>query len=116
VVHKAPGGGLYGIFVRKGNPKFSISTTFAAKDSDDVFTLLRNDTECDYELSVNSGADAQLTVSIPHMHAKTTKLGFDGEMVVWQIEGDESTCFDEDGDTPPITVGVTNAVAAYLTT
>jgi len=36
-------------------------------------------------------------------------------MIVWQIEGDESSCFDASGTTPPITVGVTNAVAAYLT-
>jgi hypothetical protein len=115
-VHKAPGGGLYGIFVRKGNPKFSISTTIAAKDTDDTYTLFKNDTETDYELTVNSGAAAQLTVSIPHAHFKTTKLGFDGDMVVWQLEGDESTCFDESGTTPPITVGVINAVAEYLAT
>jgi len=113
-VHKAPGGGLYGIFVRKGNPKFSITTTLAAKDADDVYTLFTNDTETDYELTINSGASAQLTVSIPHAHFKTTKLGFDGDMVVWQLEGDESTCYDANGVTPPITVSVTNAVAAYL--
>ena len=114
-IHKAPGGGLYGIFVRKGNPKFSISTTIAAKDTDDTYTLFENDTECDYELTVNSGSAAQLTVSIPHMHSKATKMGLDGDMIVWQIEGDESSCFDASGTTPPITVGVTNAVAAYLT-
>ena len=113
-VHKAPGGGLYGIFVRKGNPKFSISTTIAAKDTEDVFTLFDADTETDYELTVNSGAAAQLTISIPHAHFKTTKLGFDGDMTVWQLEGDESTCYDENGTTPPITVSVTNAVVAYL--
>jgi hypothetical protein len=113
-VHKAPGGGLYGIFVKKGNPKFSITTTLAAKDTDDVYTLFKSDTECDYALVVNSGADAQLTVSIPHAHFKTTKLGFDGDTIVWQLEGDESTCYDASGTTPPITVGVVNAVAAYL--
>ena len=35
-------------------------------------------------------------------------------MTVWQLEGDESTCYDENGTTPPITVSVTNAVVAYL--
>jgi hypothetical protein len=35
-------------------------------------------------------------------------------MVVWQIEGDESSCFDLAG-VSPITVTVANAVAAYLT-
>jgi hypothetical protein len=113
VVHKAPGGGLYGIFVRKGNPKFSLSTTFAAKDTDDIYTLFQNDTAADYELTVNSGAAAQMTISIPQMHLKTTKLGFDGDMIVWQVENDETTNYQAAG-VPPVTVTVTNALAAYL--
>lgn len=112
-VHKAPGGGLYGIFVRKGNPKFSLSSTFAAKESDDVYTLFQNDTAADYEMTVNSGAAAQMTVSIPQMHLKTTKLGFDGDMVVWQVENDETTNYQAAG-VPPISISVTNGVAAYL--
>jgi hypothetical protein len=68
VVHKAPGGGLYGIFVRKGNPKFSLSTTFAAKDTDDIYTLFQNDTASDYELTVASGDIAQMNIIIPQMH------------------------------------------------
>jgi hypothetical protein len=114
VLHRAPGGGLYGIFVRKGNPKFSLSTTFAAKDTDDIYTLFQNDTACDYELAVNSGDDSQLTVSIPAMHLKTAKLGLDGDMVVWQVENDETTNYQAAG-TPPITVAVVNSLAAYLT-
>jgi hypothetical protein len=114
-VHRAPGGGLYGIFVRKGNPKFSLSTTIAAKDTDDVFTLLQNDTASSYSLAVNSGASAQLTVTIPQAHLKTTKLGFDGEMVVWQIEADETSCYDVSG-APPITAQVINGVPTYLVT
>jgi len=113
VVHRAPGGGLYGIFVRKGNPKFSLTTTFAAKDTDDVYTRFDNDTACDYELAVNSGADAKLTISVPQMHLKTTKLGFDGDMVVWQVENDETTNYQAAG-VPPISIGVTNSVASYL--
>jgi hypothetical protein len=112
-VHKAPGGGLYGIFVRKQNPKFSFSTTIAAKDTDDTYTLFENDTATDVVWAVNSGASAQLTVTIPVAHLKTTKLGFDKDMVVWQIEGDETTCYDV-GGTPPISVQVVTAQAAYL--
>jgi hypothetical protein len=113
VAHRAPGGGLYGIFVRKGNPKFSLATTFAAKDTDDVYTRFANDTACDYELGVNSGADAQLTISVPQMHLKTTKLGLDGDMVVWQVENDETTNYQAAG-VPPISIGVINSVASYL--
>lgn len=112
-VHKAPGGGLYGIFVRKGNPKFSISTQIAAKSPDDIFTLHQNDTASAYSLSVNSGAAAQFNISIPQMHTKTTKLGFDGDMEVWQIDADESTCY-EVGGAAPIQLQVVNAVPTYL--
>jgi hypothetical protein len=113
-VHRAPGGGLYGLFVRKQNPKFSIATTIAAKDTDDTYTLFQNDTACAYSLTANSGATAQLTISLPQVHLKSTKLGFDGDMEVWQLEGDESTCFQVSG-VPPISVGVINSVASYLT-
>jgi hypothetical protein len=114
IVHRAPGGGLYGIFVRKANPKFSVSTTIAAKDTDDTYTLFRNDTASDYALAVNSGAQAQLTVSVPNAHFKSTKLGFDGDMIVWQLDADESTAYSTPGVTPPISLSVTNAVAQYL--
>jgi hypothetical protein len=112
-VHKAPGGGQYGIFVRKGNPKFSLTSTIAAKDVDDVYTLLKNDTATAYSLTANSGASAQLGISIPQVHLKSTKLGFDGDMEVWQLEADETTCYQVAG-VPPISLQVTNAVAAYL--
>jgi hypothetical protein len=113
VVHKSPGGGLYGIFVRKGNPKFSFSATIAAKDTDDVYTLFQNDTASAFSVTANSGAAAQIAIAVPQVHLKTTKLGFDGDMVVWQIEGDETSCYDV-ATVPPVSVTVTNAVAAYL--
>lgn len=112
-VHRGPGSGLYGIFVRKGNPKFSISSTFAAKDTDDVYALFANNTASVFTLNVNSGAQAQLQISVPQTQLKTTKLGFDGDMVVWQVEADETTCYQAAG-VPPVTIQVINAVAAYL--
>jgi hypothetical protein len=113
VVHRGPGSGLYGVFVRKGNPKFSLTTTFAAKNVDDIYTLYENDTASDYELSISSGAAAQMTISIPQLHLKTTKLGLDGDMIVWQVENDESTNYQAAG-VPPVTITVTNSLAAYL--
>ncbi len=115
MVHKAPGGGLYGLFVRKGNPKFSISTTIAAKDTDDIYTLFENNTACSFSLAVSSAADAQMTISIPQTQLKVTKLGFDGQMTVWQLDADESTCYQAAG-VPPLTVTVINDQATYLTT
>jgi len=112
-VHKAPGGGQYGIFVRKGSPKFSLTTTIAAKSVDDVYTLHENDTASAYTLTVNSGASAQLQISIPQVHLKTTKLGFDGDMEVWQLEADETTCYQVAG-VAAISLQVINSVPAYL--
>jgi Phage tail tube protein len=112
-VHKAPGGGLYGIFVRKGNPKFSFTATIAAKDTDDVYTLFENDTASALSIAANSGASAQLTIALPQVHLKSTKLGFDGEMIVWQVEGDETSCYDL-ATVPPISATVINALATYL--
>jgi hypothetical protein len=115
-VHRAMGGGLYGIFVRKQNPKFSFDMTIAAKDTDDVYTLFTGDTASALTLAANSGAAAQLSITYPLLHLKATKLGFDGEMVVWQLQGDESSVFDQPSvPTPPVTVQVINAVASYLT-
>lgn len=113
IVHKAPGGGLYGIFVRKGDPKFALSATIAAKETDDVYNIFTNDTACTFSIDANSGAAAQLNITIPQTHLKTTKLGLDGEMVVWQIEADETTCYQAAG-VPPITIEVINSVPAYL--
>lgn len=112
-VHRAMGGGLQGIFQRKGNPKFSLSMVVAAKDTDDILTLLENDTAVDFVLLVNSGAAAQLQVTIPVMHLKSSKLGFDGDMTIWNLDADESTAYDV-GGTAPISVQVINSVATYL--
>lgn len=114
-VHKAPGGGLYGLFIRKGNPQFSISSTFAAKDVDDVYTLFNNNTACNFSLAINSGAAAQLTIAIPQTQLKTTKLGFDGDMVIWQVEADQTTCYQAAG-VAPITLTAVNGMASYLAT
>lgn len=112
-VHKAPGGGLYGLFVRKGAPKFSLQTTIAAKDTDDVYTIFTNDTACAFTLNVNSGAAAQLNISIPQTHLKATKIGLDKDMIVWELEADETTCYQAAG-VAPITIAVINGVASYL--
>lgn len=113
-VHRAPGGGLTGIFIRKESPKFSISSTIAAKATDDVFNRLTGDVKTAIGLNANSGAAAQLAFSIPSANLKTAKMGFDGDMIVWNVEADETTCYQV-GGVQPITATVINSVAAYLT-
>jgi hypothetical protein len=113
--HTAPGAGLYGIFPRTGLRKFSFETTIAAKDTDDISTLLENDTACGGLWAINSGASAQLNISIPAFHLKANKLGFDGNMVVWQISGDETSCLWASG-APAISAQAINAIATFLST
>lgn len=113
VNHFAPGSGLYGLFPRLGLRKFSFEATIAAKDTDDISTLLENDTECAASWAINSGAQAQLNISVPKFHLKANKLGFDQNMVVWQIEGDETTCLAT-ASAAPVTVTAINAQASYL--
>jgi hypothetical protein len=111
--HVAPGGGLYGVFVRRGIPTFSIQTTIMAKETDDILTLFENDTLSDLKWVINSGASAQLNLEVAHAKLKTTKLGIDGNSVVWQIECDDSSSYAQAG-APALAVTVVTATPAYL--
>jgi hypothetical protein len=113
VNHVAPGGGLYGIFMRRGLWKFSLQTTIAAMATDDIWTLLENDTPSALSWNINSGAQAQLAISMPLVHMKAAKLGVNGNMVIWSIEADETTSFYANG-AQPLSVSVVNSVAQYL--
>ena len=113
--HTAPGAGLYGIFPRLGLRKFSFQATIAAKDTDDISTLLEADTQCVGTWAINSGAAAQLNISVPTFVLKANKLGFDGNMVVWQIEGDETSILNV-GGAGPLSTTVINSIASYLGT
>ncbi len=115
IAHRATGIGLNAAFIRKGDPKFSLQSTIAAIDTDDVFTRYINNTQTAIAIPIVSGDDAQLTINVPAANLKTTKMGFDGDMTIWNIELDETTCYQAAG-VQPITVSVVNDVAAYLLT
>jgi len=112
VNHTAPGGGLYGLFPRLGLRKFSFESTIAAKDTDDISTLLEADTLCGLTWAINSGAQAQFNITVPNCSLKAAKMGFDGNMTVWQIESDETLMLVSGGS--PFTAQVINGVASYL--
>ncbi len=115
VNHTAPGGGLYGIFMRTGLRSFSLDATIAAKDTDDIRTLFINDTASALTIVTTSGSII-LSISIPLFHMKATKLGVDGNMVIWQISLDQTTAFyNTTGPVEPISINLTNTVPAYLT-
>jgi hypothetical protein len=112
VNHMAPGLGLYGAFVRTGLRKLSFQTTIAATSADDVFTLLRSDALQECNWAIASGASS-LTFDMPAVHLKSAKLGASGNMVVWQIEGDETTIFNV-GGAGVMSAVVVNSQATYL--
>ena len=105
VNHTAPGLGLYGAFIRTGLRKVSFQTTIAATSADDVFTVLKNDTLQELNWTVTSGASS-LILDMPAVHLKSAKIGASGNMVVWQIDGDETTILNQGG------AGVLNATVA----
>lgn len=113
IPHRATGIGLNAAFIRKGDPKFSFQSTVASKDTDDVFTRMINNTKTAIKIFINSGAAVQLTLDVPAVNLKTTKMGFDGDMTIWNIEFDETTCYQAAG-VQPVTATVKNDVAAYL--
>src|SRR5271157_5142017 len=111
VNHTAPGGALFGIFMRTGLRKFSLQATMAAKDTDDVRTLFNERHSepahhCDY-LGV---LPSVLTVTLPNFKLKSNKLNVDGNMVIWQINVDETTAFTANA----ISVSVQNSAPSYL--
>ena len=115
--HTAPGGGLYGLFMRWGLRKFSFEGVIAAKPTDDILTLLLNDTLCGLTITTTSGAlPSVLAVTIPNFKMKATVLATDGNMVTWKISLDETTAFAIVGGSPvpALSVSVQNSVAAYL--
>jgi|SRR5271157_157869 len=112
VNHTAPGGALFGIFMRTGLRKFSLQAKMAAKDTDDVRTLFMNDTPSQMTIVTTSGAlPSVLTVTLPNFKLKSNKLGVDGNMVIWEIDVDETTAFTASA----ISVTVQNSAPAYLT-
>ena len=115
MVHEAPGGGLNGIFMRRQDPKFSLSMVIAAKEVDDILTHYLADDFVTFSLPIASAANCQLTFSFPKGNLKTTKLGFDGDMPVWNLDLDETTVY-QNGAIPPVTVTVISDQSTWLTT
>jgi len=112
VNHTAPGLGLYGAFIRTGLRKASFQTTIAATSADDVLTLLRSNTLQEVNWTVNSGASS-LVLDMPNVELKAAKLGTSGNMVIWQIEADESSIFNY-GGAGMLNATVVNSQASYL--
>lgn len=111
--HLAPGLGLYGAFPLTGLRKVSFQTTIAATSADDMRVIFNTDLLREVNWTTTSGTSI-LNLDIPYCKLKANKLGASGNMVVWQIEADETTIFNQAGS-GVLTAAVTNGQAtAYL--
>jgi hypothetical protein len=114
VSHTGPGNGLYGYGMRLGLRKISFDLVIAAQSTDDILTLIENDTLSFLDLSTNSGAAAEMDVNFPAFKLKAVQIGAEENMIIWKISADE-TCMYNIGGAGVATASVTNSVAAYLT-
>lgn len=111
--HIAPGNGLYGIFPLLGLRKVSFTATIAANSSEDIRPIFNTNELQEVNFTGTSGTSV-MNIDFPYCNLKTTKLGASGNNVIWQIEADETTIFNQ-GGSGVMTAAVTNSQAtAYL--
>jgi len=110
--YRHPGSGLYAGFHRRGDLSPSVKLAVAAKDTDDIRTLLISDTMQELQININSAAGAQLNFKFPNLKFRGVG-GEDGQYIVWNIEADESSIF-RIGAAERVEVVVINGQATYL--
>jgi hypothetical protein len=111
--HTAPGLGLYGAFPLTGLRKVSFSATIAANSTEDIRPIFNTNELQEVNFTGTSGTSV-MNLDFPYCELKTTKLGASGNNVIWQIEADETTIFNQ-GGSGVLTAAITNSQAtAYL--
>jgi len=111
--HIAPGLGLFGAFPLTGPRKVSFSATIAASSTEDIRPIFNTNELQEVNFTGTSGTSI-VNIDFPYCNLKTTKLGASGNNVIWQIEGDETTIYNQ-GGSGVMTAAVTNSQAtAYL--
>jgi len=113
VPNYAPGTGLVASFTRTGKQRATVQFQIAAKDVDDIRTLINNDTIQELDIITNSGASAQLTCKFPGMYFKG-QLQASGDEEVWNIQTTEQEII-KSGANEIFQAVVTNSTATYLT-
>jgi hypothetical protein len=114
IPHYAPGGGLVASFMKVDKQRASVQITFAAKDTDDIRTLINNDTLQELKINTNSAATAQCNLFFPGLFFKG-KLGVgDNNEEVWQLESQEADVI-KSGANEVFQATVINSTATYLT-
>jgi len=112
--HRAPGGTLYSTFHKILTQRATVSLNVAAKDTDDIRTLIVNDTLQELQINTNSGAAAILNLKFPGLYfSEPAQLGVDGVEEIWGLQADERAVI-KSGANEIFTATVINNQATYL--
>ena len=110
---KSAGDGFVAGSVNSGTRKFSLEMQVAALAADDVNGWFENQTRLAITLASKNTLTNQIGFSIPAAAVKANKLGNDGDLVVWGLSLDETSCYQV-GGVPAISAYVINGQASYL--
>jgi hypothetical protein len=108
-----PGSGLFAGFHRRGDMRFSVQMQVAAKDTDDIRTLILGDTIRELQINIATSATATLKFRFPGIVFKGTP-GADGSFVAWNLDSGEDGVF-KSGANEPIEMTVINSQPTWLT-
>jgi len=110
--HRGPGGGTVASFAKIGVQRARVRLRIAAKDSDDLRTLMVNDTLQELQINTNSGAAAQLNFKFHNLYFKMTPVA-DGNEQCWDLVSEDQDMMKGAG-LEPLTVTAINAQATFL--
>jgi hypothetical protein len=110
--YRHPGSGIFAGFHRRGDMRFSVQMQVAAKDVDDIRTLVLNDTIQELQINTNSGAAAQLKFRFPGVVFKGVPAA-EGSFVAWNLDTGEDGVF-KSGSNEPIEMTAINSQATWL--
>ena len=92
-LNRAPGGGLFGTFMKVLKQRANWQMSVAAKDVDDLRTIGLNDTPQELQIITNSGASAQLTLQFPGSYPMVTAGSAYGREIIWPISAGDQDVF-----------------------
>jgi Uri superfamily endonuclease len=111
---EGPGSGLFANKLSIGQQTATFAATIFAKETDDLVTLLRNQTQQEIKIQVNSGAAAQLNFDFPSIFLSAAEVATQDNLVAINISSDQNSILQATG-VQPLTATVLNSQASYLT-
>lgn len=109
-----PGSGLTSNKLTVGQQVAEFNAVIFAKETDDLVTLLKNQTEQEIQINIATAADATLKFDFPAIFLSAAQVGTQDGLVVLNISSDQNSIL-KSGANEPLTITVINDQASYLT-